>query len=258
MRNFLLMVQFMTRIPVPLHIDFTPARFVGGMKWMPLVGLFVGFPAAAIYFCTAGILGAEIGSFLALVVLITVTGGLHLDGMGDTADGIFSYRPRDRVLEIMRDSTLGTNGVIAIILTILFKLLLLKSLAPAACLPALLSGPILGRMTVPWHAALVHYARDGKGMGDFTNQVGIRHAGSSMVVSFLLITGILLLSRAGFWFALGVSVLLHTLAASMAVAFAYYLRYRIGGITGDTFGASIELVEIMTFLTFLLIWDLRL
>ncbi len=255
MRTFILMLQFMTRYPIAMHIDFTADRFVGGMKWMPVVGLCVGLPAGLLFFVTAPVLGSEVSSFLALVYLITVTGGIHLDGMGDTADGLFSYRPRERVLEIMRDSTLGTNGVIAVVLTIICKLLLLKNGAPAACVAALICGPIIGRMTIAWHAALVPYARDGKGMGDFTDQVQLPHACAALASSFFLIMVILPGAGLTFGSSFLLAALSHLFAVAIAVAFAFYLRSRIGGITGDTFGATIELTEMTTFLLFFLTWD---
>ena len=126
MKALILMIQFMTRYPIPLQIDFTAERFVQGMKWMPLVGLLAALPAVAGYALADAWLGRDVAAIVAVILLITVTGGLYLDGIADAADGLFSYRSRERMLEIMRDSTLGANGVIALVLTILLKYILLQ------------------------------------------------------------------------------------------------------------------------------------
>ena len=255
MSSLLLMIQFMTRYPVPLQIEFTVDRFVQGMKWMPIVGFLVGLPAAVILYLCSPYFGVEVSSFLALVVLITVTGGLHLDGMGDTADGLFSYRPRERVLEIMRDSTLGTNGVVAVVLTILLKFITLKNIPFAGGMTALFCAPILSRMAITWHAAVATYAREQSGMGEFTDRVGLPQALTATVCSLVLTSLVLSFTDMSLASVIWSLTILHGIAIALAVSFAFYLQYRIGGITGDTIGATIELSEMLSFLFFLLAWD---
>ena len=160
MRSLILMIQFMTRYPIPLEIEFTAERFVRGMKWMPLVGLLVALPAAGALYLLDSLLGREIGALAAVIVLILVTGGLHLDGIADTADGLFSYRSRERMLAIMRDSTLGTNGVTAIVLSVLVKFVLVKNIPATGAICAVLAAPVLGRMALTWHSAVARYARE--------------------------------------------------------------------------------------------------
>lgn len=252
------MVQFMTRYPIPLQIEFTVQRFVEGMKWMPVVGLLVGAPAAVLLALTTPLLGNEVSTFLALVVLITVTGGLHLDGIGDTADGLFSYRSKDRMLEIMRDSTLGMNGVVAIILTILFKLITLINIPAPGAVIACICTPIVARMAIPWHTAFASYARGNTGMGEFTNGVGLSQALAATAISLILTSGILIFAALEPFSALFFSLVLHSAAAALAVAFARYLKRRLGGITGDTIGATIELCEMLLLLLFLSAWNLLL
>ena len=255
MSSLLLMIQFMTRYPIPLQIDFTVDRFVQGMKWMPIVGFLVGLPAAVILYLCFPYFGVEVSTFLALVVLITVTGGLHLDGIGDSADGLFCYRPRERVLEIMRDSTLGTNGVVAVVLTILLKFITLKNIPLAGSVTALLCAPVIGRMAITWHAAVATYARQQSGMGEFTDRVGLSQAVAATLCSLVVTSLVLFFVGMSLVSAIWFLAALHGIAIVVAVAFAYYLQYRIGGITGDTIGATIELSEMLSFLYFLLAWD---
>ncbi len=254
MKALILMIQFMTRYPIPVQVEFTAERFVQGMKWMPLVGLLAALPATAGFMLADGLLGREIAAIVAVIFLITVTGGLHLDGIADTADGLFSYRSRERMLEIMRDSTLGTNGVIALVLTILLKYIFLCNIPGTGGVPAVLLTPVLGRVALTWHSAVASYAREERGIGDYVNQTGLGQAAAATLMSLVLVTSILILWGVQPSLVPLVVLILHLPPILLAVLFAVYLKRRLGGITGDTIGASIELAEILSFLVFLLVW----
>ncbi len=254
MQALILMIQFMTRYPIPVVIDFTAERFVQGMKWMPLVGLLAALPAAVGLLLADWLLGREVAAIVAVILLITVTGGLHLDGIGDTADGLFCYRSRERMLEIMRDSTLGTNGVIAVVLTILLKYIFLQAMPAEWAVPAVLAVPVLGRMALVWHSAVARYAREERGIGDYVNQTGLAQAAAATLLSLVLVTVILLLWGVPPARVPLVAVLVHLPPIALAAGFAAYLTRRLGGITGDTIGASIELAELLSLLIFLLVW----
>ena len=254
MQALILMIQFMTRYPIPVTVDFTAERFVQGMKWMPLVGLLAGLPAAAGFLLADWLLGREMAAIAAVILLIVVTGGLHLDGIADTADGLFCYRSRERMLEIMRDSTLGANGVIAIVLAILVKYILLHAIPGDGGVPALLIAPLLGRMALTWHSAVARYAREERGIGDFVNQTGLAQASAATLLSLVLVTAILLLGGMQPSLVPLVVGILHLPSIGLAVLFAAYLSWRLGGITGDTIGATIELAELLSFFVFFLVW----
>jgi adenosylcobinamide-GDP ribazoletransferase len=254
MKALILMIQFMTRYPIPVEIEFTATRFVQGMKWMPLVGLLAALPGAAGFVLADVWLGREVAAITAVILLITVTGGLHLDGIADTADGLFSYRSRERMLEIMRDSTLGTNGVIVLVLTILLKYIFLRNIPDGGAILAVLITPVLGRMALTWHSASARYAREERGIGDYVNQTGLAQAGAATLVSLVLVSGLLVLFGVQPALIPAVVLLLHLAPITLAVLFAVYLKWRLGGITGDTIGASIELAETLSFFVFLLVW----
>lgn len=258
MRSLILMIQFMTRYPVPVRVDFTSEYFVQGMQWMPVIGFLVGLPAAFAYWVLMPLIGAEPSTFLAVALLIVVTGGLHLDGIADSADGLFSYRPKEKILLIMRDPTIGTNGVIAIVLTILAKFIFLKQL-PAlegACL--LCCAPVLGRLACVWHSAVSGYARESSGMGAFVDRVGLAEALRATLSSLLLVTVLLFLTSLTLGKLVLFVLILHGTAIAVAILFACYLKGVIGGITGDTIGATIELSEIASFFLFFFFWSVAL
>ncbi len=254
MKSLILMIQFMTRYPVPAEIEFSEKNFVSGMKWMPVVGLLAGIPAALVFHFLAAQTGSGPAAVLAVTALVLATGGLHLDGLADSADGLLSYRPSERMLEIMRDPALGTNGVIAIVLTLLLKISFLARLSPESAVTALLLAPVLARMGIAWHGAAQPYARAAPGLGAFVNVLKFRHALAATAMSLGIVTGILLCRQGGdirlsslFCLLIGT----HFLSILCPLVFSAYAKYKVGGITGDTIGASIELTEVLIFFFFL-------
>lgn len=144
-RGFLAGIQFLTRIPVPL--SFSEAETCASVPWFPAVGLCLGGCAALLYrglhvlrmsplFC----------SFAAVVFLAALNGGMHLDGLADTADGMLSSRDRERTLEIMKDSRVGTMGVLALIFVLGFKVFSVAELPVGLACKFLLLAPAAGKM----------------------------------------------------------------------------------------------------------------
>ncbi|MDC9593775.1 adenosylcobinamide-GDP ribazoletransferase [Xenorhabdus sp. IM139775] len=243
-------LQFMTRLPIPgkwaKGVDFS--QYWRGVPYFPLIGLIVGGLAGllslAISQSGGGMYIGAIGYVLALAVL---TGGLHLDGLADTCDGLFSARQREKMLEIMRDSRLGTYGGVGLIFCLSLKTFAVAELSyhpPLYLLALLTSASIVGRTA----AVLLMYAqrdaRKGGGMG--SSYIG-RITPSATVLT--LLSGIVLVMILGNW-----QTLLAMMVSLLVVyALALYFNYRLGGQTGDTLGAAIEVGE-MTFLL-AMIWQ---
>lgn len=261
MPSLFLMIRFLTRWPLPeswFHADFSEDNFVRGMKWLPLVGLLVGLPAA-LWLCFAGTILPHdnlFGPFCAVALLIWASGGLHLDGLADTADALFANRSREKTLAIMRDSAVGAGGVIAIVLDILGKCFLVADLTAAGssetAVVALLAAPVCGRMALVWHAAAAPYARNEPGLGAFVNRVAYRHALAASGMALALLVPFFLVLWGYGAFRPGLLALLVLCPVVLALLFARYLAKRLGGITGDTMGATIELAELTTLFIFLL------
>ena len=122
MKGFLLLLSFMTRIPMP-KIDYDEEKLGKSMKLFPLVGIVIGFILLFFSIVFSYVLSnLSFSAFLPIIILVVIltdlisTGALHLDGLADTFDGIFSYRSKHKMLEIMKDSRLGSNGALALIL----------------------------------------------------------------------------------------------------------------------------------------------
>ncbi|NDK97648.1 adenosylcobinamide-GDP ribazoletransferase [Photorhabdus bodei] len=246
LRLFLATLQFMTRIPVPsrwtqgLEID----QYVRGIASFPLVGLIVGMLAAPVFTLLAPWSGVPLAALGYVLALALLTGALHLDGLADTCDGVFSARKRERMLEIMRDSRLGTNGGLALILLILAKVLVVSelSLRGASMLMALTAASVAGRSAIILLMYRQRCAREGSGLGNL--YIGRVNGYQTLLT---LLGGAILIALLMRW--PGVLALAITLLVIGLLAM--YLHRRLGGQTGDTLGASVEVGELVFLLALL-------
>ncbi len=246
LNGFVLNLLFLTRIPVPVKIEYTDRAFAAGSVFAPAIGLLIGLISVCAYLLFGFLDNRPLALLLVLAAEIAVTGGIHLDGLADTFDGIFSYRDRGRVLEIMKDSRLGTGGAIGLVLTLMLKYVMLVSLPDRYIVPCLAAMPVLSRMTISWSAGLSPYARK----GEKTMTAGlVRNTGPVEIIistTLAVIIGALLLKLA--------VVPLVMIIIAFSLIMVLYMKFRIGGITGDVIGAVIELSEAV-FLFSVLILD---
>ena len=175
-----------------------------------------------------------------VVVLLSFSGCLHLDGLADTADGFLSSRPRERILEIMKDSHIGAMGVIAIVCLLLLKFASLASLPAATLWPAVLLMPLAGRCAIVVHMALLPYARP-SGLGAIFYRRRPRWA-AVWAAAVLAVVCTAFLGWRG--------LLLWAVCMAVTGAFSVYVYRKIGGATGDTFGAVCEIVEAVPAIVF--------
>jgi len=241
--TFLVAVQFLTRIPVTIRDSVDERKLARSMSFFSIVGILLGIGAAVVQQAASLVFSLTVSNFLAQVFLICVTGNLHGDGLMDTADGVFSGRPRERILEIMKDSRVGSHGVMACLVFFLAKILFLGEMPGAIQVSALVLAPALGRWSQVYGAAFYPYARIGGGTASFTSLVGWREVlVNSLIV--ILLSGYLLQTKA--------LILLPMVFVATGI-FNYYFRQKIGGITGDTLGAVNECVEVLVIVVLALI-----
>ncbi|HDL8538660.1 TPA: adenosylcobinamide-GDP ribazoletransferase [Yersinia enterocolitica] len=246
LRLFLATLQFMTRIPVPerwtqgLALD----NYERGIIGFPFIGLIVGGIGGVIFTLLAPWCGVPLAALGYVLALALVTGAFHLDGLADTCDGVFSARKREQMLEIMRDSRLGTNGGLALIFIVVAKVLVVSELAlrDAPMLLMLTATSVAGRTVIVLLMYRQRYAREGNGLGNI--YIG-KVTGKQTIVT--LAGGAILILL------LGQSAALLALVTSMVVValLATYLRRRLGGQTGDTLGAAAEVGELVFLLALL-------
>ncbi len=159
-RRFFIAVQFLTRLPVPRSLNSSEADIGKAAAFFPLVGLIVGGAAAAVFIGTQKVLPLQAAVLCAVAFAAFLTNGFHEDGLADSFDGFGGGWTKDRVLEIMRDSRIGTYGALGLIFLIFGKIIFLSSLPPAQIWRWFIVGHIAARWTIlPLCALLAIRAR---------------------------------------------------------------------------------------------------
>jgi adenosylcobinamide-GDP ribazoletransferase len=241
--EFLSAVQFLTRIPMP-SLPCEADSLARSVKFFPLVGALIGGGAALLQLFLSAHLPRLAAAFFVLLYSILITGGLHEDGMADAADGFGGGRSREQILLIMRDSRIGAYGGVALALSLTGRLILIASLPLPYARYYLIAAAVLARWTV---LPLSHYLPPAR-----TSTPG-QTDGQGARIARLTSTGSLI---AGTLFSFGITVLLlqtHSIApilASIALASftGLYYKRRIGGATGDCYGATLQLSELGVYL----------
>lgn len=232
--EFLLALQFLTRIPVHIRGTVTEQKIARSMVYYPLVGLFVGAAAALLHLLLSEVAAVAVADLASIVLLIVITGNMHLDGFMDTADGLGSGKPRERMLEIMRDSRVGAHGVVAGILIILAKVVLLGQIPSEHKFTVLLLFPVVARWSMVYVATVYRYART-QGLGTFTAFLGKRELLMASLITLAIVFYLLRLE--------GLFLVGSALAGTVLIG--VYLVRRVGGMTGDLFGAVNESNEVL-------------
>lgn len=229
---------FLTRLPVPWAIPHIEARLPRSTPWFPVVGALVGLAGAAAWWGAHALWGPLPAAIAAVAATVLITGAFHEDGLADTFDGLGGSPEHARALEIMKDSRLGSYGALALMLTVIARivaLLLLGAAAPAALVGAHALARFSSLPLIRW----LPYARTDGGTGKpFAGGIGM----TGLIVAFAftaILTGLLWqLQAAIVWLA----------AAAIVVLLAAWFRRRLGGITGDTLGAANQFVELTALL----------
>ena len=243
LKGIVLNIQFLTRIPIPVRIDWDDRAFAAGAVFAPVIGLVIGFFSGGVYLLFGLIDKRALAIFMGMTAEIVISGGLHLDGLADTFDALFSYRDRERALAIMKDSRLGTIGAIGLFTVLILKFLLLFSMPDSHIMACFIVMPVLSRMTISWCAGLSPYAR--KGEKSVTAGL-VEHTGLLEPI----IASVLAALIAAFFFKLAVIPITMIVIAFVLVV-NLYMKNRIGGITGDIIGGVIELSELLFLFTIL-------
>lgn len=254
MKGIFLLFKFMTRLPLPFGSKFDSDRLGRSMKYFPVVGLVIGAILSLGYILMINF----IPSFLLIAVLITIfevilTGGLHLDGLADTFDGIFSYRSKQKMLEIMKDSRLGSNGGIVLILYFILKIALLTELFNMAVYKSvvvLMVYPMLSRLGSVLNCAFEPYAKS-TGMGKtFVDNTKISGAILAMIITLAMEVVLSWYFRISLFFFIPITFII----VIVDYILGKLITRKIGGVTGDTLGAIVEFSELLVlFITYLLI-----
>jgi adenosylcobinamide-GDP ribazoletransferase len=244
--NFLVAVQLLTSFPVAVSKKTGPERLGQATVWFPVVGLLMGLVLSGLNWVLAWVLPPLLIDALLVAALVLMTGAMHLDGLADTCDGIAGYRDRAERLRIMHDSRTGAFGVVGIVVVLVVKLAAISAVLPQYINAALSLMPVLSRWAMVYAIFAFKYARpDGMGaaykqaarLPQFLGATIVALAVAAAMIPSLSLVGFV--AFAGVWLATTVTAL--------------YLRSKLGGLTGDTYGAINEVMEVMTLLMIVLV-----
>ena len=282
MTPFFIALQFLTRLKIVNQTEWSVEDFGKSVVAFPYVGLIIGLILALLY----GILSPFIPLVPLMLILVIaeflITGGLHADGLMDTSDGLFSGRERDRKLEIMKDSRIGSFGVVAFVFVTLLKWQLLTAIPTAEFIPmALIMMPLMSRWSLVLSIRSYPYARE-QGMGAAFANLAPKHVITYNTLStffmpiVILLIGIILypllygvysiFSIADVGYVVGLGVLVYATLGifqinivSMIITYIinrilnHYIVKQLGGTTGDTYGFVVEVTEVLLLLIYIII-----
>ena len=242
MRNeaaiFLLSLQFLTRIPVPIANLYTPERMNASARYYPLVGFIVGALCAGIFWILTFIFPLILALALSIASGLLITGAFHEDGLADTFDGIGGGHDRDQALAIMKDSRLGTYGTLALGMALFIKFSSLTMLPTAWIVAALVLGHGLSRLSSTLVIATSSYARgDGK-----AKPVADGLSPTSLAIT--VITGLAGIIVGALVLPLYALCLACAGAAAAHIGMRLLFERKLDGYTGDTLGAVQQVSEI--------------
>jgi adenosylcobinamide-GDP ribazoletransferase len=246
-RLFFIALQFFTRLPIPRWVGFEPQWLHHASRYFPLVGMVVAAFAALVYYAALRLWPAPVAVLLSTAAGIYLTGAFHEDGFADMCDGFGGGMTRERVMEIMKDSRIGTYGAVGAGLLVALKCTLLAMMEPAGVVAALLIAHPLSRFAATALIWKLEYARDeGKAKPMAQQMSGGEFATAGVcAVAPMLLVGVLDPSS---WLSLGACIVATACAAAWLAA--KFVR-RIGGYTGDCLGAVQQVTEVVIYLCLL-------
>ncbi|KAB2833863.1 MAG: adenosylcobinamide-GDP ribazoletransferase, partial [Candidatus Brocadia sp.] len=255
MKNFLWALKFLTIIPIDREDRIKPKNFSHVVHWFPVVGFCIGLFLCLGYLPLYAFFPPLVANALIILISIVITGALHLDGLADTCDGIWGGWNKEKRLEIMKDSRIGSFGAIGMIGTIGLKYVSLLSIGEIAatnispfsgCIAcvscsispavihkcvALMVMPVVGRWAQVCAAGVSTYARNEPGTGSFitggTTRIQVFYASVFPLALFWFFYHL-------YGFAIFAIIIIFTLG------WIWYIKKKIGGMTGDTLGATNE------------------
>jgi adenosylcobinamide-GDP ribazoletransferase len=233
MRNLRAALQFITILPMGKAKSFDPPKMV---PYFPLVGILLGLIVALFDSVVIRLWSPQVSALLDVILLVVLTAAFHIDGLGDTADGLLGPRSREKALEIMKDSRLGTMGLVAILFGLALKWSGIAGLDAHRSI-ILITIPAYARAGILFGMRYLPYGRpDGTGKPFFSDKISLKHFwGLIFPVGLSLILGL-----QAIWLNLTFVIII--------VMILLFYKKRMGCITGDMLGAMVEITEAGLFL----------
>ncbi len=255
-RIFFTALMFYTRIPCPKWIDHDPQFINLSIRYFPLVGWIVGMASAVVFYLVVMFLSAPVAIVFSIAASILVTGGLHEDGFADACDAFGGGWTKEKILLIMKDSRLGTYGVIGLVLILGLKTMLLVEFTNLATFSLVeiglffIIGHSLSRFIAATFIFTHEYARD-------TNDSKAKPVAEQTSYRNLFMGSIWVIVPVGLWCLYFQSYWILPIFIFTYISKYFLARYFnkwIGGYTGDCLGATQQVVELIAYIFMILIW----
>lgn len=243
LRIFLTAVLFFTRLPVFVTVPYSENYLNRSTKYLPIIGMLVGGIAALVYLCCYRLhFPLELAVVLSIAATVFATGAFHEDGFADVCDGFGGGYTPERILEIMKDSRIGTYAMVGTLLLIGTKFWSLLYIKPSIAPLVMILGHSFSRLTIVFYVKTYEYVRK----NDESKARPVAKQLSTPDLLFATVCGLAILLLIPRW-----QYLMAAVAALLVfIIFSQYIKKQIGGYTGDCLGASQQLSEI----AFYLVW----
>ncbi len=246
LRLLLIAVQFLTCVPIPRWVGFEPDWLNQCARHFPLVGLGLGAFAVAVLWAAALVLPWPVAVLLSMASTVWLTGGFHEDGWADTCDGLGGTVSRERALEIMKDSRLGSYAALGLFFMLAIKASALISLPWPAAAAALLLGHAVSRAASVTLIRFLPYAGDVAHAKAKPLAQRISGVGWAVALGWALLVAVGVVAWHSAW---AIAVLASIVAAAVGtLVCGRWFRRRLGGVTGDTLGAAQQVTELLVLL----------
>lgn len=246
LRLLLMAIQYFTRVPMPSWVGHSAEHLSGTARYFTFVGVLVGGVGALVLWATSLILPGPLPAILSTAVTVFLTGAFHEDGLADTFDGLGGGATRERALEIMKDSRIGTFGTAALVLTLMVKVSALSSLPVSLAVVVLIAGHVFSRAC----AVTLLFSGSHVGNPELSRARVVAQPMGLGEFIFAAIIGIAPLYWCGVHAVAG-----FVCALVVLFVLARWFMRRLGGFTGDTLGAAQQLTEITFYLAVLASWN---
>ncbi len=239
--RFLMAIMFLTRLRVPPIRSFHDGLLADSVRYFPAVGALIGVMSGLSFWAFHHLWSSPVAACLTVILSTITTGAFHEDGLADAVDAFGGGFSSERVLEIMKDSRIGTYGALALILSVLLRIAILASLSPNQALVMLITahvGSRCGAILVMW---LYEYARADAS----SKSKPVVQDVHGLNVVFGLLSSVVLIG----WLSPSLALRTGVLVAVIAIATGSYYRKRLGGYTGDCLGMTQQITELAILLT---------
>ena len=245
-RHCIAAIRFLTIFPVPGTFGTASEDLQGALPYFGLVGILLGIISGMAAWFLWIVFPPLVAAVLLTAVLLSFSGAMHLDGLADCADGFFSARKREQILEIMRDSRVGVMGVVALIMILLIKISVLGQMHVQLAVQTALLMPLAGRTALVLMMYLLPYVRKEGGMG--TMFYSARTALALLVSLLFFVPPFLLVFGAS-------GMVMVMVIFVVTFIFSRFCQRKVGGATGDTLGAACEISEATVPLSVILLFS---